>query len=538
MDGEFYFILTIVAGCALLVAGVQLISNNLLELFEKPIYKMIRIVREDQNITFFKGMFFSTISASSLVASTTLLNLVNAGLIKLRAANLFLAGANIGPFILLGLVIFLNLKLGLIFLSLSILAQIFVHSRFGKWFQNAQRFLFGLGLICLAKHFLTDGVRIINGANQGILGNITSGPFLLSFITGLFFGALICYLLRSSLLTILLFMVVRDSAIISFSLLLPAVIGAHSIGFVHVKKMAELGNIYAQRLAASQLALSIIGLVLGLFCLYFENYIPSTGDGLFIVLFFALLRFASVLIFICFLAPITKIIHYFYPKESYPDTYKLNQLGKSREMIPAMALLQCSFHVAKLKNIVDRLFSLTEEYLHEEVPSARILAKIKDYERITDNIHQEINRFVGQLMVNTLTYKQSQSLQSIVKIVDELESIADFIDKLASYNTRYQQENGVSNGRGDLMQLFADVKNFYFDICEDLPHRANIEQSSVTARAQGLKITAESIREIHLKKLSELKMEPVTLMTYSDMIVCLRKIRGHVFKIYNAAYRP
>ena len=308
MNSEIYFVLTIVAGCALLVAGVQLISNNLLELFEKPIYKMIRVVREDQNITFFKGMFFSTISGSSLVASTTLLNLVNAGLIKLRAANLFLAGANIGPFILLGLVIFLNLKLGLVFLSLSIFAQIFVRSRFGKWFQNAQRFLFGLGLICLAKHFLTDGVRIINGANQGILGNITSGPFLLSFLTGLFFGALICYLLRSSLLTILLFMVVRDGAIISFSLLLPAVIGAHAIGFVHVRKMAELGNVYSKRLATSQLVISLIGFVVGLICLYFSNYIPSTGSGLFVVIFFALLRLVSVLVFIFFLAPITKII--------------------------------------------------------------------------------------------------------------------------------------------------------------------------------------------------------------------------------------
>ena len=538
MDGELYFILTIIAGCALLVAGVQLISNNLLELFEKPIYKMIRIVREDQNITFFKGMFFSTISASSLVASTTLLNLVNAGLIKHRAANLFLAGANIGPFLLLGIVIFLNLKLGLVFLSLSIFAQIFVHSGFGKWFQNAQRFLFGLGLVCLAKHFLTDGVRIINGANQGILGNITSGPFILSFITGLFFGALICFLLRSSLLTILLFMVVRDGAIISFSLLLPAIIGAHAIGFVHVRKMAELGNVYSKRLATSQFVISLIGFAVGLVCLYFSSYIPSTASGLYVVIIFALLRFVSILLFIFFLAPITKVIFYLHPKTNYPDTYELNQLGKPRDMIPAMALLQCSFHVAKLKDIVDRLFLLTEEYLHEEVPSARVLAKIKDYERITDNIHLEISRFVGQLMVNTLTYKQSQSLQSIVRITDELEYIADFIDKLASYNTRYRQESGESNGREELMHFFGEVKKFYFDICENLPHRANIEKSVVTARAHGLKIAAESIRERHLKRFSELSMEPVALMTYSDMVVCLRKVRGHVFKIYSASQKP
>lgn len=537
MSTELYFIFSVIAGCALLLVGIQHVSGALLELFEMPVYRMVRKVRPDDRSSFFKGIFFSMVSASSLISSTTLLNLVNAGLMRLSPAYLFLAGANLGPFLLLSIVVFFNLKVGLVFLAISLVTIAMSRSPMGKWFRNMHRLFLGLGLICLAKHFLGDGIRIVSSINQGSLVYFTEGPFILSLLSGLFFGALVCYLLRSSLLTILLFMVVRDGAFVSFYLLIPAVIGAHAISFVQVKKMADLGNVYAKRLAYGQAMMSVIGLFAGVIGIMFIDRLPQGASSFYVILAFASLRLISVLTFVILLGPISRFIHTLLPDSDYPDQFELSQLGRASDMIPAMALLQCSFHVNKLKDIVDRLFVLTEEYILEDKPPARVLAKIKDYERITDNIHNEIRSFTRMLMENTLTSRQAVMLQSIVKVSDELEYIADYIDKLASYNTRYQQEVILQSEHEGLVKLFSGVKKLYFDICENLPMAPVLDGDNVTARAQSLKILAESIRESSAHELVHKENPAVVLLTYSDMIVCLRKIRGHVLKIFNITHK-
>jgi len=536
MSTELYFIFSIIAGCTLLLVGIQNVSGALLEIFEMPVYRMVRRVQPDDRSSFFKGIFFSMVSASSLISSTTLLNLVNAGLMRLSPAYLFLAGANLGPFLLLSIVIFLGLKVGLVFLTGSLLATALSRSMKGTWFHDLHRLFLGLGLICLAKHFMGDGIQIVSNLNQGALVYFTEGPFVLSVLSGLFFGALICSLLRSSLLSILLFMVIRDGAFVSFYLLLPAVIGVHAISFVQVKKMADRGNLYAKRLSYGQAMMSLIGLIAGLMGLVFIEHVPAGGSSVYIVLTFALLRLMSVFLFVLFLSPLNRFIHFLLPDRDYPDQFELSQLGRALDMIPAMALLQCSFHVNKLKDIVDRLFTLTEEYILEDRPPARVLAKIKDYERITDNIHNEIRSFTRMLMENPLSARQAIMLQNIVKVSDELEYIADYIDKLASYNTRYQQEVTSQSERDELINLFTGVKALYFDVCDNLPMAPVLESGHVTARAQSLKIQAESVRENSAYHLVHRENPAVVLLTYSDMIVCLRKIRGHVLKIFNITH--
>jgi Na+/phosphate symporter len=550
MASELYFLLTIAAGCSLLIVGIKMVSNNLLELVEVPIFNMIGSVRDHHHKTFFKGIFFSMISGSSLIASTTLLNLVNAGLMRSRAALLFLAGANLGPFLLLSLVIFLNLKVGLFFLSLSLVAQTLARTRIAHSARSLQRFLFGVGLICLAKYFLTDGIRIITGMNQTFLSSLSDGPFILCLFSGLFIGALLSYTLRSTLLSILLLMVIRDGTYISLTLLLPAVLGVHGVSFVAVRKISERGNIHAKRLGFGQMLLSLIGLIVGLILLITLPDFPYRGSSLYIIGFFALLRFVSVMTFAAFVDPINRFIKARIPDRAFREDFELEQLGHSRDMIPAMSILQCSFHVRKLKKIVDKLFNLTEEYLLDKQPSARVLAKIKDFERVTDNIHKEINQFTARLIENSLSVKQARSVSRLIKITDELEYIADYIDKLASYRTRYEQvrsehepDEQVVMGPSfqanheELIQFFMSVKSFYQDITEDLPQSTAMEGDIVIARAQRLKITAEKIREEHLKWTKDLKETPMGLMAYSDMIVCLRKIRGHSLKIYNIVAR-
>jgi len=534
MTNRYLFLAAAALGCTLIVAGIQLVSNNLLELAEVPIFSFLRPLREKDNKTLFKGILVSALSGSTLTSVSTLIGLVNAGLVKVRAGFLFMAGSHIGPLILLSIYSFLGLRSALIFLSLAMFAQLLVRSRFGHWFQNTYGLLFGFGLVSLGHYFLMDGLTFFSGSDLHFLASITDGPYVLSMITGIFVGGLLSYLFNSSVVVILLLMIIRDSSFFSLGLLFPAVIGVHALGFLPSFQLSKHGNIYSHRVAIGQFFISFIGLVLGGLILLLVPWNMQKGDGVNILYFFILLRVSSVVAFLIFLTPLRNLIKKGWPERLHHAPNKLTQLGRASDMVPAMSLIQSSFHLSRFKNIVDRLFNLTHEYLNEGEVSGRVLAKIKDYERITDNMHRETHRFLSMLAENSLSHNQSKTLMQYLKIADELEYIADYLDKIASYNTRYIQSGENVQWKEDFLQFFEEIKDFYLLVTQHAPVAPEVDGKKINILAQKLKILAEAQREEHLRRLSSDEGSALGLMTYSDLVVCLRKIRGHTLKLHQA----
>ncbi len=534
MTNIYLFMAGAALGCTLLVAGIQLVSNNLLELAEVPIFSLLSPLREKDNKTFFKGILVSALSGSTLTSTSTLIGLVNAGLVKVRAGFLFMAGSHLGPIVLLFIYSYLGFRSALVFLSLAMVAQFLVRSRFGHWFQNTFGLLFGLGLVSLGRYFLMDGLTFFSGLDQQFLGSITDGPYALSLLTGIVVGSLLTYIFKSSVVAILLLMIIRDSAFFSLGLLFPAVIGVHALGFFPNYQLSKRGNIFSHRVAIAQFFISLIGLGAGALILFVIPWNLQTGTGSHLLYFFIILRVSSVLIFLLLLTPLRNFIKKGWPEKTHRPPNELAQLGRATDMVPAMSLIQGSFHLAKFKNIVDRLFKVTEQYLREGSTSGRVLAKIKDYERITDNMHKEVHRFLCMLAENSLTHNQSKTLMQYLKIADELECIADYLDKIASYNTRYIQSGENVRWREDFILFFEEIKEFYFLVTENAPVAPEIDSKRINILAQKLKIMAEAQREEHLRRLSSDEGSALGLMTYSDMVVCLRKIRGHTLKLHKA----
>ncbi len=529
----FYFLAGAAVGLTLLVAGIQMICNNLLELAEIPLFHLLQSLKEKDNKTFFKGFMVSALSGSTMTTMSTLLGLVNAGLVKSRAGLLFMGGAHLGPLILLFGISFLSFKSALVFLSAALLAQMLVRSRYGLWFQNSYGLLFGFGLVSLGQYFLSDGLKFFSGFDQSFLGSSLDGPYFLSLVTGVAIGGVLSYLLRSSVVTILLLMLIHDSAHFNLGLLLPAAVGVHALAFWPIYRLAARGNRSSAKVALGHGFMSTIGLVVGSLALVFLPWDYADSNGHLIFLFFAGLRLLSVAIFIVLFRPIRLSIKKRYPETPDKSMVELENLGRSQDMVPAMSLIQSALHLNKFKNIVDRLFRLTEQYLIDGEASGRTMAKIKDYERITDNMHQEITKFLGQLIEKSLTYNQAQTVQAHLRIAESLESIADYLDKVASYNTRYIQGGGKSDWRQEFVAFYRQVKDFYWEVSQSLPLMPEVDDKHIQIQAQKLKIAAESLREEHLKRFEEFSNDPNNLMTYSDMVVSMRKIRGHGLKLYH-----
>ena len=188
-----------------------------------------------------------------------------------------------------------------------------------------------------------------------------------------------------------------------------------------------------------------------------------------------------------------------------------------------------------MKDIVERMYKLNREFWAAEDYDHKRLAKIIDYERITDNIHKEITVFLCYVMEKPMSHHQSEQIQSMIKIADELESVADYIERLANYRDRFRKdETLIGDSRTEFFQFFDEVWNFFEMVGKGLEDSDILDMSRIEAKSNELQLWADSMREKHLDRISKGVYPPVTALTYSDMVVALRKIRAHSFLMAGA----
>lgn len=519
-------------GCTLLITGVQSICNNLLEIAEYPFLWLIEVNQKSRAKIFFKGVVISTLSGSTMTTGSTLLGLVNGGLMRVKDALVFMCGAQIGPLILIFAVFHMNFKFALVFLSAGFFAQLLTKTRFGAYFQNTFGLLFGIGLSALGLYFLKDGIIFFLNLNDQFLTSLKETPFALNYVSGVMIGGGLIYVLKSSLVSIILVSILGELGSFNLELLLSVVIGIHLFSYIPLYRISAVGNVYGKRLAAGQFLMSVFGFFIGTLVIIFYPWEWGINAGLLVLCLFTFIRSVNVLLFLIFVGKIRKFFYRIYPEPRQKSNFELENPGRTRDMVPAMSLIQSSLHLAKFKDVVDRLFNLTESYLQESEASGRTLAKIKDYERITDNMYRETSHFLQKLIENSLTDNQAKMVHSHQRIADSLENIADYVDKVASYNTRYIQSGGDAHWRGDFLAFFREIKAFYDHVSKTLPVAPHDDENKIFVRSQKLKIAAESLREDHLRRLTEFDGDPKNLITYSDMVVSARKIRGHTLKLY------
>jgi phosphate:Na+ symporter len=125
----------------------------------------------------------------------------------------------------------------------------------------------------------------------------------------------------------------------------------------------------------------------------------------------------------------------------------------------------------------------------------------------------------------------------MIKISDELESVADYIERLANYRERFKgSEKLEGESRTEFFQFLDEVWEFFNLVGLGLENDEALDMAKVERKSHELQLWADSMREKHLDRISKGSYLPVTALTYSDMVVALRKIRAHSFLMAGAIH--
>jgi phosphate:Na+ symporter len=389
--------------------------------------------------------------------------------------------------------------------------------------------------------------------HQGFLDSIAyfSGDHYGAYIASIMMGCLLTMIVQSSSAMLGITMALASSGVIPYHTAVSLVLG-ENIGTTITAILASIGaNVNAKRAARAHACFNVIGVLAMLTILpkYFQfidylipqdpNFKNPDGTvpfvGQHIALAHTMFNLTATILFLPFLGYLAKLVIKITPDKAEKEVPHLLVLGDPSIMLPAASLAQAESELKKMKEIVARMYLLNKEFWKDTEYDPKKLAKIIDYERITDNIHKEITVFLCYVMEKPMSHHQSEQLQAMVKMSDELESVADYIERLANYRERLKGTESLSGeSRNEFFQFMDEVWTFFQMIGEGLDRGESLDMDKIESKSNELQLTADSMREKHLDRISKGSYAPVSALTYSDMVVALRKIRAHSFLMAGA----
>lgn len=542
----FKIIYTVLGGLGVFFYGMKSMSEALQSVAGDMIKSIINTLTKNRVSALLVGIVVTMLVQSSSVTTVMVVGFVNAGLMQLSQAIGIVFGANIGTTIT-GWIISIKVgKYGLLFIGLGIFPMLFGKS---NRVRQIGRITFGIGMIFFGLDLMSDAFKPLRKMPEFLKAiAYFSDQHYGAYIASIVVGCLLTVIVQSSSAMLGITMALAMSGVIQFHTAAALVLG-ENIGTTITALLASVGgNIEAKRTSCAHAFFNLLG-VLVIFCIfpfYIEfidwivpgdpNFVNEKGEYSNIAVHIAsghtVFNVTAALIFLPFVKTLAAFITRITPDKGPKEQTHLVMLGDPSTIVPATALTTARIELNKMKDIVDRSFNLTEKLLKGDIKDKlevnEAISKIQHYEDVCDNIQKEITVFVLMLLERPMDGHQSDEAHSITRVTDELESISDYLANIAKYSKRLPLDVLLDNEAGaDFFRLFDKVKAYYTSITHALSELEPLDLEEIMRTSEELRKEANIIRGRHLERVGEGHYEPMTALTYSDLIVSLRKIRSH-----------
>lgn len=555
----FTLIYSFLGGLGIFFYGMKTLSDGLAAMAGELIQKIINSLTTNRFLAVLVGIGVTCIVQSSSVTTVMVVGMVNAGLMKLTQAIGVIFGANIGTTIT-GWIISLQVsKFGLMFVGIGIFPTLFAPKESIKQIGRA---LFGVGLVFIGLDTMSasfdplrespDFLRIMAHFNKTGLVNILMNMAL---------GCVLTMVVQSSSAMLGITMALAKAQLIQVHTAYALVLG-ENVGTTITAVLASIGgNIHAKRAARAHSIFNIVGVlfVLSIFPYYVELidwfFADSTSSNnkntgidqsieKHIAMAHSAFNITCTLLFLPFIHYYARFIEYLFPEPKEKQRSEFIFMGPNNaDMVPATGIYQAKEELKKLKEIVNKMFSIFLENVmnknHNGI-SVEHIKKIKHYEEITDRIQKEITVFTCKIMQHGLTAKQSHQCQVIVQLAHEMESIADYLERLIQLYPRFSkgwyQHSASGQPKAILYEKFHSFIqknwNFYVFCTHKINHENQLGNNEITSgtSAELLK-ESEELRELYLQEVSKENYAPESLLIFSDFIMAIVHLKAHAWNI-------
>ena len=447
----------IVGSVGLFLYGMKMFSEGLQKSAGSRMKAILTLMTKNRFVSIITGILITIIIQSSSATTVMVVSFVNAGLMQLIQAIGVILGANIGTTFTGWIVALLGFQMDISILALASIALVFplMFSRRTRTRDKSDALL-GFGLLFLGLNFMSKSIPDPTGNTQALafLTTFNANTLWTNFLC-LLIGLVITIIIQSSSATMAIVLTMAFNGWLGVEASAAMILGS-SIGTTVTAYLAAIGtSTTAQRAAWAHILFNIIGSLLAL--LFFRPLlnlvnliIPGdifalSGEELhlrlpvFLAMFATTSALLKTLLFALFVTPYAKLIETLVPPRAEYDegTYHFKYIGVSFIDSPEIYMLAIRDEIKKMANLACTMLSRYRTMFDHPTNTIDDLVDLmKRDEEYADQMQEQLSNFVVHLLQDSQTSTNASSLNSLIRVMDELESVTDSCYALAMLSQR------------------------------------------------------------------------------------------------------
>lgn len=481
----------------LFLYGMRIMSEGLQKTAGDRMKRILKLMTGNRLIAVITGAVVTVLVQSSSATTVMLVSFVNAGLITLTQSIGVILGANIGTTFTTWIIALLGFKMDITILALASVA-VALPMFFSKKarMKNLAEIFMGFGLLFIGLYYMQHSIPDIS-ENVGILSFLQSlnSSRPLALIACVLVGMVITMMLQASSAAMAVTITMAYQGWIGIYAATALCLG-QNIGTTITAYIASIGgNTGARRTAMAHILFKVFGsilalllfrpllLLVGWMCGY--DIFALSGDALnkalpaYLAMFHTAFNFINTIIAFPFVNLYCRLIEKLVPEraEYKKDTYHFTYLSSHMET-PEIFIMAIKGEVKKMSGLAARMFDGYLEVFAGDCNGASAkVAELKGMEEYADQMQEQLSGACVRLLQDSQTPTNADSLTTMIRIMDELESCTDSTMDLLIVSDRLNRENAEMNraAQESLHGMEVLVKDFLHFIDDRLESSISLE---------------------------------------------------------------
>lgn len=447
---DLFDVLTLIGGLSLFLFGMNIMGQALERKAGNKLKDLLAKMTNSKFKGFLTGLVITAVIQSSSATTVMVVGFVNSGLMTLRQAINVIMGANIGTTITSWILSLGDIDGSSILITLlkptsftPILALVgIIFYMFLK--DDSKK---DIGSILLGFATLMFGMDTMSNAVSG-LANVPSFSNLFILFTnpllGVLVGALLTAIIQSSSASVGILQALSSTGQVTYGAAVPIIMG-QNIGTCVTCLLSSIGtNKNARRAAVVHLLFNTIGtvVILTLFCIIKTFvYIPLLSEqaSMFgIALTHSIFNVLCVMILLPMSALLEKLALRIIPDDKIKEKY--DELDTRLFVTPTLALAQAKSSLSDMADTSRKAITMALKSVNNY--SDKLYEDILKQEDKNDRYEDKIGTYLVDLSSkNNLSESESKEVSKMLKIIGDLERIADHAINIGQASRELRDKN-------------------------------------------------------------------------------------------------
>ena len=547
--------LELIGALGLFLYGMKVMSDALQKLAGDKMRGILSKMTSNRLSGVITGVGITALIQSSSATTVMVVSFVNAGLLKLSGAIAVIMGANIGTTVTAWIISLLGFEFSTTLIVFPLIAVatplLFIKKR-----KSLGEFFVGFALLFMGLEALKNGVPDFTQPEYAevlnFIGSLSDYGYL-SILLFVLIGTILTVIVQSSSAMMAVTLVMCSQGLIGFEVAAALVLG-ENIGTTITANMAALmANATAKRAARAHLVFNLIGVcwILILFkpFLFFISKFMLATKGIdpmqsaaaipvALSCFHSFFNLLNTSVLVWFIPSIEKLVNKMVPAND-EEEFRLKFIPTGLMSASELSIEPAKKEIEAFSKRVVRMYEFIPDLFVEKDDKKfdYLMQRTKKYEEITDRMEVEIANYLTKVSENELSLGASQEISSMLRIVDNLESIGDSCYQLSLAIESKKKQNiwFTQDMRDKLQKMFSLVREAVLEMNDNLSENYHSVRGERAAEIEAkINNYRDELRNEHTEAVKNNIYSYQTGICYSNLYAQCEKLADFAINITEA----